>query len=106
MMNSLPSVDHLVAALQPAQVGHLLLRSGTVEIHDHVVLDDEQLQRAHHVPDDTHQGSTALSAQHASSPNTLLSVCYCCSLLASTNGTRENAKNSSSYQIILGVNNN
>lgn len=45
-----PSVDHLVALLQPAQAGHPSVGGGAVQVHDHVVLGHHQLQRANHVP--------------------------------------------------------
>lgn len=45
-----PSVDHLVAFLQPAEAGHSPVGGGAVQVHDHVVLRHHQLQRADHIP--------------------------------------------------------
>lgn len=46
-----PSVDHLVALLQPAEAGHSSVGGGAVQVHDHVVLGHHQLQRANHIPE-------------------------------------------------------
>lgn len=49
-----PSVDHLIAFLQPAQARHPPVGCGAVQVYDHVVLRHHQLQRADHIAEDKH----------------------------------------------------
>lgn len=48
-----PSVDHLVAFLQPAQARHSSVGCGAVQVDDHVVLRHHQLQGADHIAAET-----------------------------------------------------
>lgn len=45
------SVNHLVASLQPADSWHLPARSRSVQINNHVVFCNQQLQTAHNIPE-------------------------------------------------------
>lgn len=56
-----PSVNHLIAFLQPAKTRHSSVGRCSVQVHDHVVLRHHQLQRADHVAEDTHEVPTWLS---------------------------------------------
>lgn len=48
-----PSVDHLVAFLQPAQARHSSVGCGAVQVDYHVVLRHHQLQGADHIAAET-----------------------------------------------------
>lgn len=50
-----PSVDHLVAFLQPAQARHSSVGCGAIQVDDHVVLRHHQLQGADHIAAETHR---------------------------------------------------
>lgn len=52
-----PSVDHLIAFLQPAKAGHSSVGCGSIQVHDHVVLCNHQLQCADHVTKERHAES-------------------------------------------------
>ncbi len=53
----LPSFDHLVASLEPADAGHPPARRGSVQIDDHIVLRYQQLQTTDHIPADIHRAN-------------------------------------------------
>lgn len=48
--HTVPPVNHLVASLEPAQSRHPPVRSGSVQVDNHVVLGNHQLQGADHIP--------------------------------------------------------
>lgn len=50
----IPSVNHLIAFLQPANAWHFTTRGSSVNVNDQVVLRDQHLQTAHHVPEGQH----------------------------------------------------
>lgn len=49
-LSFLPSVDHLVTFLKPADPRHLTPRSGSVHVDDQVIFSHEHLETAHHIP--------------------------------------------------------
>lgn len=49
---SIPSVDHLIALLEPANAGHLVPRCSSVHVYDQVILRHQHLQTAHHIPEE------------------------------------------------------
>lgn len=49
-----PSINHLIAFLQPTKTRHSSVGCGTIQVHNHVVLRHHQLQCADHVAEDTH----------------------------------------------------
>jgi len=53
MYISLPAIDHAVAVSQPTEAGHLVARRRAVEIDDHVVVGNQQLEATDHVADST-----------------------------------------------------
>lgn len=50
----IPSVNHLIAFLQPANAWHFTTRGSSVNVNDQVVLRHQHLQTAHHVPEGQH----------------------------------------------------
>lgn len=46
-----PSVDHLIAFLQPSKARHSSVGRGSIQVHNHIVLGHHQLQCADHVAD-------------------------------------------------------
>lgn len=49
---SIPSVDHLIALLEPANAGHLAPRRSSIHVYDQVILCHQHLQTAHHIPEE------------------------------------------------------
>lgn len=52
-----PSIDHLVALLQPADAGHPPPGRGAIQVHDHVILCHQEFQTADDVPGHRGQGT-------------------------------------------------
>ena len=46
----IPSVDHLVALLQPADPWHLAAGRSSIHVDDEIVFSHKHLQTAHHIP--------------------------------------------------------
>lgn len=47
-----PSVDHLIALLEPANAGHLTPWRSSIHVYDQVILRHQHLQTAHHIPEE------------------------------------------------------